>query len=65
MDRNSSHREQPPEDKDEGLAKEVGLGAGGTLGSLQPWLLCLDGLYLSHPETFRFCAGRTSQIRYV
>lgn len=31
MDRNSSHREQPPEDKDEGLAKEVGLGAGGIL----------------------------------
>ena len=31
MDRNSSHREQPLEDKDEGLAEEVGLGAGGIL----------------------------------
>lgn len=31
MDGNSSNREQPPEDKDEGPAKEVGLGAGGIL----------------------------------
>lgn len=54
---NSSEREQLPEDKDEGPAEEVRLGAGGILkemphpqltGSLQSQLLYLDVLHLSH-----------------
>lgn len=31
MEGNSSGQEQPPEDRDEGPAQEVGLGAGGIL----------------------------------
>lgn len=31
MERNSSDQEQPPEEKDEGPAPEVGVGAGGLL----------------------------------
>lgn len=55
MDGNSSHREQPPEDKNEGLAKEVGLGTGGILeenplpqllGPFSPgssaWMACIS-----------------------